>query len=1097
VVIRRSGQCRASRRVFALFVTLLMCVGLLSPAIAAAQEGLATPIAPGDVGANNDSSLGAQSVVFARFDQSSATALAGDTVHMTLSVTSTANASTNGSIAIPAVSNLTFTLNDAQRTENMATCNAVADGSGGIAGTYSLAAGTGTCAISFAVHLSGTASGMLTVAAAVSENGSLASSPTATITVPDASMYAYFSDLVFDLPLAEGSPITLVIEMSGVVNNGVVTMHLPLHLDFANAAGVFSGSGSGTCSAEFSQDGRSINGVFSGNTPGGLSTCTITVEATSNYFATYDPITADVTADGLAAFNLSSGVDTVAPGPVLPEVIFEPGGFNLPVGVPANGLVRIGYAALSVEQEVTISSTDAVLSNPQLLHATFGATCSVSTVGDTIAISILQQDSVIGTCSVQYTVTVKQDVLPGSTVLIMATDDGDNDLAYIPVFVHAVSTGVSAAFDQASYSGVVGDLIPVAVNITIPAGKVVTGGTFQIGPPLYLVGTVSVAAASASMGPSGDGTCEVTTTTFPVSNVVNGMFSSTGGEAVNCTVNLTLSVNGTSDAQSGILRAYINGLDTDLIPLPTLIPTATLTIPANPQSLTISLDRSTAMPGDNVTVTVAQTESFSTHLPAVITGTLPDGVVFNSTVPGSTTCNPVGNCDWANPPQASPSEVSGSYMPFEDVENTTITMTYVVTVTAPVGSSIDFFGSGQWSTYNQTFAGPATLNVQGDAPETTDFTLVVEAGGSISGLLGNHLASVNGIATYASESPSGDGVFDLDAVTGAFTYTAASTPGSDSIAYSVTDAADFTQSGTIHVTIIEPLETPNVGLHALPGDTITYDLNDAIIGGQAPHTFTEATATLAQGSIAIDASGLLTYTASDTATGSDTFWYEVTDGLGMPITEVTSSAISSGNIVITITQPMVLAPVSLTVPAGGTVTFDLHSVITGGVAPYTFALLGQPTSGSASVDANGILSVTAGADANGNETLTFQVTDSYGTVAITSAATAEGTITLTYLAAAPEPTATSPAEVTPPDRGPLPPNPNAGNNQGSNGGNGDDGNGDEGNSGNGSGDVTQLPNTGIGNEPGGNGPLAIMLQVLAAALVLGVIGAKVLRIRAR
>jgi hypothetical protein len=195
---------------------------------------------------------------------------------------------------------------------------------------------------------------------------------------------------------------------------------------------------------------------------------------------------------------------------------------------------------------------------------------------------------------------------------------------------------------------------------------------------------------------------------------------------------------------------------------------------------------------------------------------------------------------------------------------------------------------------------------------------------------------------------------------------------------------------------------------------------------------------------------------------------------------------------------MTIAAGSLTVGTGETVTLDLTTLISGGLAPFTFTLLGQPIHGSASIDAHGVLTVTADAGASGSETIGFLVTDSYGNAAVTSAATAEGTITLVYPAA---PTAT--ATATPPvgptatatEKGPLPPNPNAGN-----GGNGDGtgGNGSGGNEGGGTGSgngVTQLPSTGNGSEADGHGSLAIMLYVLMAALVLGVAGAKVLRIR--
>ena len=215
----------------------------------------------------------------------------------------------------------------------------------------------------------------------------------------------------------------------------------------------------------------------------------------------------------------------------------------------------------------------------------------------------------------------------------------------------------------------------------------------------------------------------------------------------------------------------------------------------------------------------------------------------------------------------------------------------------------------------------------------------------------------------------------------------------------------------------EPLETQDLTLQMLSGETIGYDLTSIVSGGQPPHAFTSASATLSQGTVSIEESGLLSYTASSDASGSETFSYEVTDGLGLPAAQVTSAAVSTGVVTISIVQPLVINPVALTAVPGTTQTFDLNLAISGGLPPFSFILLTQPAQGSASITPDGMLTFTANAGATGTDTMSFQVTDSFEESVVSSTATIPGTIDVTYVEELPTATATA--------LEPLPPNPNA------------------------------------------------------------------------
>src|SRR5690606_9606770 len=139
-------------------------------------------------------------------------------------------------------------------------------------------------------------------------------------------------------------------------------------------------------------------GSCDATSPGGVSTCTITVDVTPHAYGIYNPVSANVTADDLAPFSLSAPVDVKEVGPAQPSVLFSPNGYQLSPGEPASGVVNVGYAALGDEQIVTIASVEAVISDPQLLNTSSGASCVVAPAGEAITISIIQQFSPLGSC---------------------------------------------------------------------------------------------------------------------------------------------------------------------------------------------------------------------------------------------------------------------------------------------------------------------------------------------------------------------------------------------------------------------------------------------------------------------------------------------------------------------------------------------------------------------------------------------------------------------------------------------------------------------------------------------------------------------------
>jgi hypothetical protein len=111
----------------------------------------------------------------------------------------------------------------------------------------------------------------------------------------------------------------------------------------------------------------------------------------------------------------------------------------------------------------------------------------------------------------------------------------------------------------------------------------------------------------------------------------------------------------------------------------------------------------------------------------------------------------------------------------------------------------------------------------------------------------------------------------------------------------VTDGNDLQAAATVQITISAALAANPVPLTVTPGETVAYDLNDAVSGGTPPFSIT-LIGQPALGMAAIDG-GVLTYTANTGASGTETFTYQVIDAVG--VGQVTGSAIATGEITVT------------------------------------------------------------------------------------------------------------------------------------------------------------------------------------------------------
>jgi len=158
---------------------------------------------------------------------------------------------------------------------------------------------------------------------------------------------------------------------------------------------------------------------------------------------------------------------------------------------------------------------------------------------------------------------------------------------------------------------------------------------------------------------------------------------------------------------------------------------------------------------------------------------------------------------------------------------------------------------------------------------------------------------------------------------------------------------------------------PAITTAALPAGVIgtTYSLQVIATGGSAPNTFTVTSGSLPAG-LALSSSGYITGTPTTAATS--TFTVTLTDSAVIPVTV-------SKSYTITVTgAPIVITTTSAPNAVSGT-PYSAQFALTGGVAPYTWAIASGALPTGLTLSSSGLLSGTT--TALGSFTFTVQVTD--------------------------------------------------------------------------------------------------------------------------
>lgn len=164
--------------------------------------------------------------------------------------------------------------------------------------------------------------------------------------------------------------------------------------------------------------------------------------------------------------------------------------------------------------------------------------------------------------------------------------------------------------------------------------------------------------------------------------------------------------------------------------------------------------------------------------------------------------------------------------------------------------------------------------------------------------------------------------------------------------FMVTDAHNGASAlATAHIVIHPPLQiTKEIVLEVNEDSRVQADFSSAISGSVAPYQFALITEPR-NGTVTIDDAGHFTYTPSEGVSGTDTFNYEVNDGLKLSRIAAT--------VHITIHAKPKIKNSEFVTNENKLVHGSLHNFVSEGLAPYTFEQVDATSNGSVAVNSDG------------------------------------------------------------------------------------------------------------------------------------------------
>lgn len=212
------------------------------------------------------------------------------------------------------------------------------------------------------------------------------------------------------------------------------------------------------------------------------------------------------------------------------------------------------------------------------------------------------------------------------------------------------------------------------------------------------------------------------------------------------------------------------------------------------------------------------------------------------------------------------------------------------------------------------------------------------------------------------------GTLSVDSSTGEFTYNSPSNAsGIGSFTYTVTGAGGTTSGPTNGQIFLRPAA---VDVSATTPYLTEVDTPAPSTIGTAPFAYVIDTApNPAAGTATIDGStGVTTFTPATGFSGVLTYTYTVSDGSGL--------ASDPATVTLAVLPSLTSSTGSIALDSSGNGSVTTNAPTPSGTGPFTFELVAQPTTGSASIDAGtGAITYTAAQDQSGTFTVEYTTTD--------------------------------------------------------------------------------------------------------------------------
>jgi len=230
---------------------------------------------------------------------------------------------------------------------------------------------------------------------------------------------------------------------------------------------------------------------------------------------------------------------------------------------------------------------------------------------------------------------------------------------------------------------------------------------------------------------------------------------------------------------------------------------------------------------------------------------------------------------------------------------------------------------------------------------------------------------------------------------GNVTYTpAANFNGVNSFTYTVRDSLGLASNqATVTITVNGVNDAPLAAADSATTNedtavTFSVTANDTDADSAVVPGSVQIVALPANGAVATDGNGNVTYTPNPGLNGLDTFTYTVSDGTAV------SAAATATVTVTSVNDPPTAVNDVATIPAGVPITINVvgnDQDLDGTINVSTVTIVGLPANGSVTVSPAGTVSYTSNAGFNGTDTFTYTVADNNG--AVSAAATVSVSVT--------------------------------------------------------------------------------------------------------